>query len=141
MTECNKSTTMTTNPSNPMSNAELLHLPFIEVFKTFIKEAVRECMTEFYGTQTMTQTQAQTTPESLDAAGALAFLNANGYPISKGQLYKETSNGTIPYQKFGNKLHFKASQLIEWAERRLIDGNAIGVLQPAVNTMKKGGSR
>lgn len=141
MTECKQSTTMTTNPSNPMSNAELFHLPFIEVFKTFIKEAVRECMTEFYGTQTMTQTQAQTTPESLDAAGALAFLNANGYPISKGQLYKETSNGTIPYQKFGNKLHFRASELLVWAENRLINGNAIGIIQPALNPVKRGGSR
>lgn len=92
---------MTTNPSNPMSNAELFHLPFIEVFKTFIKEAVRECMTEFYGTQTMTQTQAQTAPESLDAAGALAFLNANGYPISKGQLYKETSKAQFLIRSSG----------------------------------------
>ena len=71
--------------------------------------------------------------------GALEFLNANGYPIKKGQLYKETSAGTVPFQKFGSKLHFRKSELLQWAEARLIDGNAVGVLVPA--TIGKGGRR
>ena len=67
------------------------------------------------------------------------FLNSNGYPIKKGQLYKETSAGTVPFQKFGSKLHFRKSELLQWAEARLIDGNAVGVLVPA--TTGKGGKR
>ena len=40
--------------------------------------------------------------EGLNAEEALDLLNANGYPIKKGQLYKETSANTIPHKKFGN---------------------------------------
>ena len=72
--------------------------------------------------------------------GALELLNANGYPIKRGQLYKETSAGTVPFQKFGRKLHFKKSQLLEWAESRLIDSNAVGVLVPTT-VAQKGGKR
>ena len=52
----------------------------------------------------------------------------------KGQLYKETSANTIPHKKFGNKLHFKAQELLAWAESKLIDGNAVGVLSQMVLT-------
>ena len=79
--------------------------------------------------------------EGLNAEEALEFLNANGYPIKKGQLYKETSEKTIPYKKFGNKLHFKAHELLAWAESRLKDSNAVGVLVPNDKPKKKGGSR
>lgn len=72
-------------------------------------------------------TTANNECESLDMKGALEFLNSNGYPIKKGQLYKETSAGTVPFQKFGSKLHFRKSELLQWAEARLIDGNAVGV--------------
>ena len=87
------------------------------------------------------QTTAPTQPESLDAAGALEYLNSNGYTISQGQLYKETSNGTIPFHKFGNKLHFKTSELKAWAENRLVNGNAVGYLSPMPSKAKKGGFR
>lgn len=79
--------------------------------------------------------------EGLNAEEALDFLNANGYPIKKGQLYKETSANTIPHKKFGNKLHFKAQELLAWAESKLIDGNAVGVLSFNDKPKKKGGSR
>ena len=72
---------------------------------------------------------------------ALEFLNENGYPMKIGQLYKETSNGTIPHWKFNNKLHFKESELLSWAESRLVNGRAVGVLNAEDRSKKKGGSR
>lgn len=88
------------------------------------------------------QQEKQNESESLNFKGALACLNDNGYPMKKGQLYKLTSdpNSGIPFQKFGSRLHFYKSQLIAWAESRLINGNAVGYLPPA-DTKKKGGSR
>ena len=77
----------------------------------------------------------------INAEEALEFLNTNGYPIKKGQLYKETSEKTIPHKKFGNKLHFKAHELLAWAESRLKDSNAVGVLVLNDKPKKKGGSR
>ena len=119
---------------------DFLHLPFVEVLKLLVKGSVEEYLAEKEATSsTANQTAAKTECESLDMKGALEFLNSNGYPIKKGQLYKETSAGTIPFQKFGSKLHFRKSELLQWAEARLIDGNAVGVLVPA--TTGKGGRR
>ena len=131
----------TTNQStSTMNMTDFLHLPFVEVLKLLVKGSVEESLAEKEATSsTANQTAAKTECESLDMKGALEFLNSNGYPIKKGQLYKETSAGTIPFQKFGSKLHFRKSELLQWAEARLIDGNAVGVLVPA--TIGKGGRR
>ncbi|WP_300847912.1 MULTISPECIES: hypothetical protein [Muribaculaceae] len=119
---------------------DFLHLPFVEVLKLLVKGSVEEYLAEKEATSsTANQTAAKPECDSLDMKGALEFLNANGYPIKKGQLYKETSAGTVPFQKFGSKLHFRKSELLQWAEARLIDGNAVGVLVPA--TIVKGGRR
>lgn len=80
-------------------------------------------------------------PEGLNVTEALEFLNENGYPMKIGQLYKETSNGTIPHWKFNNKLHFKETELLSWAESRLVNGKAVGVLKKEDRAKKKGGSR
>ena len=122
-----------------MNMTDFLHLPFVEVLKLLVKGSVEEYLAEKEATSSNTnQTATQPDCESLDMKGALELLNANGYPIKRGQLYKETSKGTIPFQKFGSKLHFRKSELLQWAEARLIDGNAIGVL---VSTAQKGGKR
>lgn len=124
-----------------MNMTDFLHLPFVEVLKLLVKGSVEEYLAEKEATSsTANQTAAKPECDSLDMKGALEFLNnANGYPIKKGQLYKETSAGTVPFQKFGSKLHFRKSELLQWAEARLIDGNAVGVLVPA--TIVKGGRR
>jgi len=80
-------------------------------------------------------------PEGLNVTEALEFLNENGYPMKIGQLYKETSQGTIPHWKFNNKLHFKETELLNWAESRLVNGKAVGVLKAEGRTKKKGGCR
>lgn len=46
---------------------------------------------------------------------AVEFLNANGFPTTKGSLYKLTSSNVLPHGKFGNKLIFSRKQLLEWA--------------------------
>lgn len=134
--------TLTTKTSTTTMNmTDFLHLPFVEVLKLLVKGSVEEYLAEKEATSSNTnQTATQPDCESLDMKGALELLNANGYPIKRGQLYKETSAGTVPFQKFGRKLHFKKSQLLEWAESRLIDGNAVGVLVPAT-IAQKGGKR
>lgn len=127
---------------------EFLNQPLGRVLCNFVKGMVREILADPEAMDTLVamvapeaQTVAASQPESLDAAGALEFLNSNGYTISKAQLYKETSNGTIPFHKFGNKLHFKKSELKEWAESRLVSGNAVGYLPPMETNPKKGGKR
>ena len=136
-------------PTNPlflkMQNiTDFLNLPFIEVLKLLMKGAVEDYLTESGVLAAIAAIPAKATKkdnEGLNAEEALEFLNANGYPIKKGQLYKETSEKTIPHKKFGNKLHFKAHELLAWAESRLKDSNAVGVLVLNDKPKKKGGSR
>ena len=86
-----------------------------------IESAVSGCFDKV-----LTVMQPKQESESVDIKGALEFLNSNGYRIAKGQLYKETSAGNIPYHKFGHRLHFKISELRGWAEIRLVNGNSVG---------------
>lgn len=140
-----KTISQPTNPVIPMNTiTDYLNLPFIEVLKRLMKDAVKDCLAEsgvlaaFAGASAKTKKRD---PEGLTATEALEFLNENGYPMKKGQLYKETSNGTIPHKKFNNKLHFKETELLVWAESRLIDGKAVGVLTADNRPKRKGGSR
>lgn len=127
---------------------DVLNQPLGRVLCNFVKGMVREILADPEAMDTLVAMMAPEVPtppvaqpESLDAAGALEFLNSNGYTISKAQLYKKTSNGTIPFHKFGNKLHFKKSELKAWAESRLVSGNAVGYLPPMETKPKKGGRR
>lgn len=139
-----KQISQTTNPPIPemQTITDFLNLPFIEVLKLLMKGAVEDCLTESGVLAAVAAIPAKATKkdkDGLNAEEALDFLNANGYPIKKGQLYKETSANTIPHKKFNNKLHFKAHELLAWAESKLIDGNAVGVLVD--KPKKKGGCR
>ena len=90
-------------PTNPlflkMQNiTDFLNLPFIEVLKLVMKGAVEDYLTESGVMAALAAIPAKATKkdnEGLNAEEALDFLNANGYPIKKGQLYKETSANTI----------------------------------------------
>ncbi len=103
-----------------MENTSLVILP-AEQLRELIESTVCDCFEKFTSSH-----QPRKDADSVDIEGALEFLNANGYRIAKGQLYKETSAGNIPYHKFGHRLHFKISELREWAELRLVNGNTIG---------------
>lgn len=103
-----------------MENTTLVILP-AEQLRELIESTVCNCFEKF-----TPGLLAKKDADSVDIEGALEFLNSNGYRIAKGQLYKETSAGNIPYHKFGHRLHFKISELREWAELRLINGNTVG---------------
>ena len=121
---------------------DFLHLPLVEVLKLLVRGSVEEYLAEKESNASARAVNtANNECESLDMKGALEFLNSNGYPIKKGQLYKETSNHTIPHWKFNNKLHFKESELLLWAQGKLVDGNAVGVLTTGDKPKKKGGGR
>lgn len=47
---------------------------------------------------------------------ALQVLAENGYPTSKGKMYKLTSEGKIPHRLYNNKLVFSRKEILEWAE-------------------------
>lgn len=123
---------------------DYLNLPFIEVLKHLLKDAVKDYLAESGVLASIANISAKSKkrdPEGLNVTEALEFLNDNGYPMKIGQLYKETSKGTIPHWKFNNKLHFKETELLNWAESRLINGKAVGVLKAEGRQKKKGGSR
>lgn len=103
---------------------EIIVVPIHQV-KDMIQSAVKECVTEM-----MALANPGRDAESVDMDGAVEFLNANGYRIKKSQLYKLTSAGEVPFHKFGSRLHFRIAELARWASGRLINGNAIGVLEP-----------
>ena len=128
-----------------MTFNEFMQLPLGEALTLFVQGAVDRYLDQsglLAAMAKVLQQEKQKESESLNFKGALACLNDNGYPMKKGQLYKLTSdpNSGIPFQKFGSRLHFYKSQLIAWAESRLISGNAVGYLPPA-ETKRKGGLR
>lgn len=107
--------------------------------KEMTREAFQELKEEFM--QLFHPSKPVEESDHMGMKGALEFLNSRGYKISSAQLYKLTSKSEIPYQKFegSNRLHFFKSELEEWVNMKLIDGNAVGYLEPAM--AKKGGKR
>ena len=80
----NKQISQTTNPSVNMNTiTDYLNLPFIEVLKHLLKDAVKDCLAEsgvlaaFANASTKPKKRD---PEGLTATEALEFLNENGYP-------------------------------------------------------------
>ena len=84
----NKKISKTTYPSEIMNFQELMTMPFMEALVLIIEGAVDRYL-DRNGLLTAIAEAAKrdkkNESESLDAKGALAFLNANGYPIKQGQ--------------------------------------------------------
>lgn len=57
--------------------------------------------------------------ENLNLEGAVKLLNLNGYPTSKSSIYKLTSTNSIPFKRFGSRLLFVKSELLDWADSKL----------------------
>ncbi len=61
----------------------------------------------------------------LSVAEAVDFLRMIGFPANKSTIYQNTSNGTIPFYRFGKlKMLFKPDELKEWAESELTCGGS-----------------
>lgn len=54
--------------------------------------------------------------DTVNLETALQVLTENGYPTSKGKMYKLTSEGKIPHKMYNNKLVFSRKEILEWAE-------------------------
>lgn len=50
---------------------------------------------------------------------AQKFMQEQGFPVSKSKLYKLTSEGKIPYDKFGIRVLFRQDKLIDWIENEM----------------------
>jgi hypothetical protein len=81
-----------------------------EQLRTLIEEAVRSTLHPSQIKQT------KESPDTITLAAALELLSENGYPTSKGKIYKLTSANQLPHRKYGNKLVFSRRGLLEWAE-------------------------
>ena len=47
------------------------------------------------------------------------FFVEQGFPVSKSKLYKLTSEGKIPHEKFGIRVLFRQDKLIDWIESEM----------------------
>lgn len=129
--------------TNTLSTPAATAADFMAMFRAMVKEESKELFEEFKEEIMRLLFPSKPVEESdhMGMKGALEFLNSRGYKISSAQLYKLTSKSEIPYQKFegSNRLHFFKSELEDWVNMKLIDGNAVGYLEPAM--AKKGGKR
>lgn len=50
---------------------------------------------------------------------AIKFIRDQGLPISKSKLYKLTSEGKIPHEKFGMRVLFKTDNLVNWIANQM----------------------
>ncbi len=84
-----------------------------------LKTVVKNCLVESINEIKELPTQPEPS-DRMSLEDALLFLNNNGIPITKGQLYKETHQATIPCERFGKRLVFSRKALKSWIEARLI---------------------
>ncbi len=59
-------------------------------------------------------------PETLNLDGAITLLEEHGYTTSRATIYKLTSRGELPHSKYGNKLIFSRSELLQWADNQSV---------------------
>lgn len=84
-----------------------------EELRSLVKEAVHGLLPR----------EESVKPESdtINLAETLDFLQENGYPTSKGKMYKLTSEGKIPHRIYNNKLVFSRKEVLAWAESQTKD--------------------
>jgi excisionase family DNA binding protein len=69
----------------------------------------------------LTSNKPRSKPDTkrLSINDAQMFIQEQGLPISKSKLYKLTSEGKIPYDKFGIRVLFREENLLEWIESQI----------------------
>lgn len=63
--------------------------------------------------------RSETNIKRLSINEAQAFFIEQGFQISKSKLYKLTSEGKIPYDKFGVRVLFRQEKLMNWIENEM----------------------
>jgi len=58
-------------------------------------------------------------PERMNIEQASEYLSENGFLLSISGLRKFVFNKEVPYQKFGGKVIFNRSELLDWASSRI----------------------
>lgn len=58
--------------------------------------------------------------DTVDAAGAIEFLAANGLTMSINTLYKRRIYQDIPRHRIGRRLVFSKAELLAWIQRRIV---------------------
>ncbi len=84
-----------------------------EALKEIVGDAIAEHLSKFKSTP-------DSQPDSITMDTAIAQLGENGYPTSRGKIYKLTSNNEIPHNKYGNKLVFSRKELLAWADSQAV---------------------
>ncbi|MBZ4037303.1 helix-turn-helix domain-containing protein [Flavobacterium sp. 17A] len=62
-------------------------------------------------------------PKKLSLDQAVLFLQEKGIKISKSSIYKLTSNNSISFRRFGNRLVFSEDELEKWISLQLKEQN------------------
>lgn len=81
-----------------------------EELRKVVKEAVQELAQK---------EEKKAIPDTINLNQALVILAENGYPTSKGKMYKLTSENKVPHRVYGNKLVFSRKELLVWAESQV----------------------
>jgi hypothetical protein len=68
----------------------------------------------------MKEEEPNSPPDTGSLAQAIAFLQENGYLMSKSKLYKLTSAEQIPFRHFERRLVFSRKELLEWIKSQTV---------------------
>ncbi len=72
----------------------------------------------------------QVKPKRMSLNDGLAYLNENGFKLSKSTLYKMTMDERIPFSRFGRQIIFDRSELDAWMDEQM-NGNDTGTVAKA----------
>lgn len=86
----------------------------ISDLETVVRKMVSETLTEARNLPL-----PEPKPDNLTIDQAVEFLNQQGYPVKKSQLYKESHLNNVPKQYIGKRLLFSRKQLSEWLNGRI----------------------
>ena len=80
-------------------------------------------------------------PKNMSLSQAIAYLKENGLCISQSKMYKLTSEKSIPFKTFGNRLVFNSKDLDTWVSLKLNKtkfDNTKYIVKSALNDRRNG---
>jgi len=89
-------------------------IQIIQLDRQDLRSEIRDCLQEY-----LEDIKKLPTPNIVELPDICDFNEACGIVgYSKSKMYKETSNGTVPFKKYGKRLIFSRQQLAEWMKSR-----------------------